>query len=121
MKVQMDALEDNLLHFGHGSGRRMVELSSVRSGQAFAAILDFRLPVRLTDVCIPANSMLSSVSVDVWLTDDQQPVRIVHSKDLATKSVAIGNLSPPPLCQYAKVSGFFLDVPLSYVHLACHV
>jgi baculoviral IAP repeat-containing protein 6 len=123
MKVQMDALEDNLLHFGHGSGRRMVELSSVRSGQAFAAILDFRLPVRLTDVCIPANSMLSSVSVDVWLTDDQQPVRIVHSKDLATKSVAIGNLSPPPLCQYAKVMfgvGIGKGVPMLMVDLGLY-
>ena len=107
MKTQMEALEDNLFHLGYGTGRQTVELSSVRSGQSFTAVLDFRLPVRLTDLCIPANSMLSSVSVDVWLSDDQQPLRILHSKDLSSKSIAIGNLSPPPLCQFAKVSIVF--------------
>ena len=103
----MACLEETLFSNFEVGGHK-VEVASARSGQSFSAILDFRLPVRLTDVCIPTNPVLSSVSVDVWLTEGETPLRVLHAKDLSAKSVSLGNLSPSPLCQFAKVSKFII-------------
>ena len=103
VRSQMTCLEESLFNNFEVSGRK-VEVSSARSGQSFAVVLDFHLPIRLTDVCIPTNPLLSSVSVDVWLADGETPLRVLHAKDLSSKSVSLGNLSPSPLCQFAKVS-----------------
>lgn len=99
----MACLEETLFSNFEIGGYK-VEVASARSGQSFSATLDFHLPVRLTDICIPTNPLLSSVSVDVWLSEGETPLRVLHAKDLSSKSVSLGNLSPPPLCQFAKVS-----------------
>ena len=101
-KAQVTCLEESLFGNFDISGRK-VEVASARSGQCFSVILDFHLPILLTDVCIPTNPLLSSVTVDVWLTEGEPPSRVLHAKDLSCKSVSLGNLSPPPLCQFAKV------------------
>lgn len=99
----MACLEESLFSSFDVNGRR-VEVSSARSGQSFSVVLDFHLPILLTDICIPANPLLSSVSVDVWLAEGETPLRVLHAKDLSSKSVSLGNLSPSPLCQFAKAS-----------------
>lgn len=99
----MACLEESLFSSFDVNGRR-VEVSSARSGQSFSVVLDFHLPILLTDICIPANPLLSSVSVDVWLAEGETPLRVLHAKDLSSKSVSLGNLSPSPLCQFAMAS-----------------
>ena len=84
----------------------MMQIESLKSGVAYSALLKFSQPVALTDISIPATGTMSSVSVDVWLEPDGESgcVRVGQSSEIKTRSLMLGNLTPPPVCQYAKVS-----------------
>ena len=83
----------------------MMQIEILKSGVAYSAFLRFPQPVMLTDISIPATGSMASVSVDVWLNADgeSESVRVAHSSEIKTKSLMLGNLTPPPVCQYAKV------------------
>lgn len=83
----------------------MMQVESLKSGVAYAALLKFSQPVSLTDISIPATGSMSSVSVDVWLEPDgeKECTRVAQSSEIKTRSLMIGNLTPPPVCQYVKV------------------
>lgn len=85
----------------------MMQIDAVQSGVAYSVVIRFPQLIALTDISIPPAMVMSSVSVDVWMEKggEGKAVRVVHSSEIKDKSVAIGNLMPPPLCQFAKVSG----------------
>lgn len=84
----------------------MMQIESLKSGVAYSALLKFAQPVALTDISIPATGSMSSVSVDVWLEPDGERacVRVAQSSEIKTRSLMMGNMTPPPVCQYVKVS-----------------
>ena len=86
--------------------REMVMLiESLKSGVAYSAVLRLAHPVFLTDLSIPATNHMSSVSVEVWLKKEsgEAAVRVAHSSEIRDRSLMIGNLMPPSLCQFIKV------------------
>ena len=80
----------------------MMQIQSLKSGVAYSAVLKFVQPVLLTDISIPSTINMSSVSIDVWLRPDDQ-MRVAQSSEVKTRSLMLGMLSPPPICQYVKV------------------
>lgn len=86
----------------------MMQVESLKSGVPYSALLKFPQPVALTDISIPATGSMSSVSVDVWLEEkegEKGGVRVAQSIEIKSRSLMLGNLTPPPVCQYVKVSG----------------
>ncbi len=76
----------------HGGARRFV-------------VIDFGRAVYLTDLLIPANEQLSSLSLDVWLHyEDIDGQRLAHVTDIATRPVILCDLQPPPVCRYLKIA-----------------
>lgn len=93
----------------------MMQVESLKSGVPYSALLKFPQPVALTDISIPATGSMSSVSVDVWLEEgggERGGVRVAQSIEIKTRSLMLGNLTPPPVCQYVKVRG---DLQLMYM------
>ena len=87
----------------------VMQIESLKSGMAYSAIIKFVQPVLLTDLTIPCTTNMSSVTVDVWLTPDEQatPLRVAQSSEMKTKSLMLGMLNPPPPCQFVKVRQIF--------------
>lgn len=84
----------------------VMSIESLKSGVSYSAVLKFAHPVALTDFSIPSTEFMSSVTVDVWLEEEAEGdavVRVAHSSEIIDKSLMVGNLMPPPLCQYVKV------------------
>ena len=83
----------------------IMQVESLKSGVVYSAVLKFPHPVSLTDISIPATGSMSSVSVDVWLRQGEEGacVRVAQSSEIKTRSLMLGNLTPPPVCQYVKV------------------
>lgn len=86
----------------------VMNVDSLKSGVAYTAIIQFPYTVALTDLSIPASSYMASVSVDVWKGEGSEEegggVRVAHSSEIRDKSLMLGNLMPPPVCNYAKVT-----------------
>ncbi len=98
----------------------MMQVDSLKSGVAYSAHLKFPHPVSLTDISIPATGSMSSVSVDVWLDPDKEKecVRVAQSSEIKNRSLMLGNLTPPPICQYVKVGCCYCCCCQSYVEMS---
>ena len=106
-----------------------MSIESLKSGVSYSAVLKFAQQVELTDFSIPSTEFMSSVTVDVWLDEDGEEgaVRVAHSSEIMDKSLMLGNLMPPPLCQFVKVRAvctsddlapfYFFSFHLSTVHM----
>ena len=83
----------------------VMTIDSLKSGLSYSATLRFPYPVVLTDLSIPVAGYMSSVAVDVWLCEggEGRSVRVALSNEIKDKSLMLGNLMPPPLCQFVKV------------------
>ena len=94
----------------------VMQIQSLKSGMAYCAVLKFPHPLYLTDISIPAAVYMSSVSVDVWLVEggESDSMRVAHSSEIKERSMILGNLMPPPLCQFAKVTYMYI------VHVHVH-
>lgn len=77
----------------------------MHSGARRFVTLDFGQPVLLTDVMIPASHDLVSISIDLWLrNEDTDGLRLVVSSDIGNRDLVLNDLQPSPLCRYMKVS-----------------
>lgn len=96
-----------LMDIGIAPKELVMQVECLKSGVAYSALLKFPQPVALTDLSIPATGSMSSVSVDVWLEPEEEErgecVRVAQSSEIKTRSLMMGNLTPPPVCQYVKV------------------
>ena len=82
-------------------------IDSLKPGCLYTAVIDFTNPIYLTDMSIQLSAYMSSVAVDVWLDDgldESQSQRIAQSFELGTRSLLLGNITPPVLCRFARVS-----------------
>ncbi|KAH7727633.1 ubiquitin-conjugating enzyme family protein, partial [Aphelenchoides avenae] len=68
-------------------------------------VLDFGVPVLLTDVLLPACEFTSTVSVDAWrYAENIDSIRLLFSSEIDRKSVALSDITPPALVRYVKVT-----------------
>lgn len=79
-------------------------VEKMHSGARRFVVLDFGLPVLLTDLLIPACSELVSISVDIWTKNEETDgIRLIVAGDIGTKPLVVADLQPPPVCRYLKV------------------
>ena len=82
-----------------------VSIDNIKPGTSHSIVIDFSEIIRLTDFSIQSNHLLSSVSVSGWSTQEEsESIKLVQSTELASRMVAIGNLAPPPLVRYIRLT-----------------
>ena len=83
----------------------LMSIDVLQSGQVYSAILKFSEPVFLTDMSLSTNPSMGCVSVDVWEGGDEGDgaARVAQCTEIQEKNLMLGNLMPPPLCQFVKV------------------
>ena len=82
-------------------------VDSLKPGSAYSVVIDFKQPIALTDISIQSSSHVFSVGINVWLNKDgeeSESLTIAQSNDLSQRALMIGNLLPPPVIQYARVT-----------------
>ena len=82
-------------------------VDALKPGCAYSAVIDFHQPIALTDISIQSSTLMFSVAIDVWLTEGrekEESVRIAQSSELSNRSLMLGNIQPPPVCQFARVT-----------------
>ena len=84
----------------------MLVIDSLQSGKVYSAVLQFNQPVYLTDLSISTNAAVGCVSVEVWRGEggEGRAVRVAQSTEIQERNLMLGNISPPPLCQFIRVS-----------------
>uniref|UniRef100_A0A1X7VLP9 UBC core domain-containing protein n=1 Tax=Amphimedon queenslandica TaxID=400682 RepID=A0A1X7VLP9_AMPQE len=82
-----------------------VSIDNIKPGTSHSIVIDFSEIIRLTDFSIQSNHLLSSVSVCGWPSQEEsESIKLVQSTELASRMVAIGNLAPPPLVRYIRLT-----------------
>ena len=82
-----------------------VSIDNIKPGTSHSVVIDFSEIIRLTDFSIQSNHLLSSVSVCGWSSQEEsESIRLVQSTELASRMVVIGNLAPPPLVRYIRLT-----------------
>lgn len=85
--------------------KQMVVIERMHSGARRFVVLDFGWPVILTDIFIPSCDDLDSLTVDIWLNNEEtDSVRLVVASDIGMKTLVLSDLQPPPICRYMKIS-----------------
>ena len=86
--------------------RELVMIVNLQSGKAYSAVLKFDRTVLLTDFSISNNPSVGCVSVEVWGEEGEgEGVKLAQSTEIQEKNLMLGNLCPPPVCQFVRVSG----------------
>lgn len=74
-------------------------------------MLDFGQPVMLTDIIMPSCQDLASLSIDVWLHNEETDgQRLVITSDISHKALVLNDLMPPPVCRFLKVRIVFFFI-----------
>lgn len=82
----------------------VMHIDVLQSGQVYSAVLQFGQLVYLTDLSLSTNLSMGCVSVDVWGGGGEgEAVRVAQCTEIQEKNLMLGNLMPPPLCQFVKV------------------
>uniref|UniRef100_A0A914XHT9 UBC core domain-containing protein n=1 Tax=Plectus sambesii TaxID=2011161 RepID=A0A914XHT9_9BILA len=84
---------------------QMLCVDRMNAGARKFVVLDFGVPIMLTDVLIPACAEIGSICIDVWLRGESvDGQRLLVSNEIDRKSVAITDLQPLMLCRYIKMT-----------------
>nr|XP_022908652.1 baculoviral IAP repeat-containing protein 6 isoform X2 [Onthophagus taurus] len=84
---------------------QVIVVERMHSGARRFVVLDFGQPTLLTDVMIPAYHDLVSISIDLWLKNEETDVlRLVVSSDIGSRDLVLTDLQPPPLFRYMKIT-----------------
>ncbi|XP_072390491.1 dual E2 ubiquitin-conjugating enzyme/E3 ubiquitin-protein ligase BIRC6 [Diabrotica undecimpunctata] len=85
--------------------KQVIVVERMHSGARRHITLDFGKPVLLTDVFIPFCSDLVTLTIDIWLKEeDVDETRLVMAMDIGTRNLLLTDLQPPPLCRYMKIT-----------------
>ncbi|KAK9728572.1 Inhibitor of Apoptosis domain [Popillia japonica] len=85
--------------------QQVIIVERMHSGARRFVTLDFGQPVLLTDIMIPASHDLVSISIDLWLKNEEADgLRLVVSSDIGSRDLILSDLQPPPLCRYMKIT-----------------
>lgn len=76
----------------------------MHSGARRFVILDFGSPILLTDLMIPSCNDLVSLSIDIWIKNEETDgTRLIVAGDIGSKPLIVCDFQPPPVCRYLKV------------------
>ena len=85
---------------------QMLVIDRLHAGARHHVVIDFGCVVQLTDVLIPQCADIMSLSIDVWLVqDDPDAQRLAVLSDINLSACVLKDLLPPPVCRFVKVSG----------------
>ncbi|EFN66625.1 Baculoviral IAP repeat-containing protein 6 [Camponotus floridanus] len=77
----------------------------MHSGARRFVILDFGSPILLTDLMIPSCNDLVSLSIDIWIKNEETDgTRLIVAGDIGSKPLIVCDLQPPPVCRYLKIT-----------------
>ncbi|XP_063047563.1 baculoviral IAP repeat-containing protein 6 isoform X3 [Engraulis encrasicolus] len=92
-------------HFLQPPPHQSIIIERMHSGARRFVTLDFGRPVLLTDALIPTCADLASLSIDIWtLGEEVDGRRLVVATDIATHSLILHDLLPPPVCRFMKIT-----------------
>ncbi|KRT83410.1 hypothetical protein AMK59_4811 [Oryctes borbonicus] len=85
--------------------QQVIIVERMHSGARRFVTLDFGQPILLTDIVIPASHDLVSISIDLWLKNEEADgLRLVVSSDIGNRDLVLSDLQPAPLCRYMKIT-----------------
>ncbi|KAL6430648.1 hypothetical protein ACFW04_006912 [Cataglyphis niger] len=77
----------------------------MHSGARRFVILDFGSPILLTDLMIPSCNDLVSLSIDIWIKNEETDgTRLIVAGDIGSKPLIVCDFQPPPVCRYLKIT-----------------
>lgn len=92
----------------------------MHSGARRFVILDFGLPILLTDLMIPSCNDLVSLSIDIWIKNEETDgTRLIVAGDIGSKPLIVCDLQPPPVCRYLKVKYVRCIMEIESVYFNC--
>uniref|UniRef100_F1KPF7 Baculoviral IAP repeat-containing protein 6 n=1 Tax=Ascaris suum TaxID=6253 RepID=F1KPF7_ASCSU len=84
---------------------QVLSIERMAAGARKFVVLDFGVPVLLTDILIPSCTELSSLFVDVWLLGESvDGQRLIASAQIASKSIALQDIAPTMLIRFVKLT-----------------
>ncbi|VDK44650.1 unnamed protein product, partial [Anisakis simplex] len=84
---------------------QVLSIERMTVGARKFVVLDFGVPVLLTDILIPSCAELCSLSVDVWLLgEDVDGQRIVSSCQISNKSIVLQDIACTMLIRFVKLT-----------------
>uniref|UniRef100_A0A158R584 UBIQUITIN_CONJUGAT_2 domain-containing protein n=1 Tax=Syphacia muris TaxID=451379 RepID=A0A158R584_9BILA len=85
--------------------RQVLIIDRMAVGARKFVILDFGLPVLLTDILIPSCAELASVFVDVWLLGESTDGQLLtNSSQIGYKSIVLQDITPSMLVRFVKIT-----------------
>lgn len=91
----------------------------MHSGARRFVILDFGSPILLTDLMIPSCNDLVSLSIDIWIKNEETDgTRLIVAGDIGSKPLIVCDLQPPPVCRYLKVKYMRYNIGSIYFNCA---
>ncbi|XP_055678934.1 baculoviral IAP repeat-containing protein 6 isoform X2 [Lutzomyia longipalpis] len=85
--------------------KQMIVIDRMHSGARRYVILDFGMPIMLTDLVIPACEDLASLFIDIWCFEEESDsIRLAVSADIGSKTLVLSDLQPPPVFRYMKIT-----------------
>ncbi|KAK3576772.1 hypothetical protein CHS0354_014586 [Potamilus streckersoni] len=84
---------------------QVLVVERMHSGARRFVILDFGKSILLTDVIIPACADLASLSIDVWVQQEEvDGQRLIVASDIGSRSLVMNDIMPPPVCRFLKLT-----------------
>ncbi|XP_055696918.1 baculoviral IAP repeat-containing protein 6 isoform X3 [Phlebotomus papatasi] len=85
--------------------KQMIVIDRMHSGARRYVVLDFGMPIMLTDLVIPACEDLVSLFIDIWCFEEESDsIRLAVSSDIGSKTLVLSDLQPPPVFRYMKIT-----------------
>ncbi|XP_039282031.1 baculoviral IAP repeat-containing protein 6 isoform X3 [Nilaparvata lugens] len=85
--------------------QQMLVIERMHSGARRFVVLDLGCVVLLTDLIVPSCPELLSLSVDIWTRSEEVDAqRLVVASDIASKTLVMSDIQPPPVCRYIKIT-----------------
>ncbi|XP_068681369.1 baculoviral IAP repeat-containing protein 6-like isoform X1 [Montipora foliosa] len=95
-------VQQHVLQLPHS---QMLVIDRLHAGARHHVVIDFGCVVQLTDVLIPQCADIMSLSIDVWLVqDDPDAQRLAVLSDINLSACVLKDLLPPPVCRFVKLT-----------------
>ncbi|CAG9531988.1 unnamed protein product, partial [Cercopithifilaria johnstoni] len=85
--------------------QKILLMERISFGSRKFVILDFGMPILLTDLFIPSVAELAAISIDVWLLGENvDGQRLLMTTDICRKSIAVQDLQPFMRIRFVKIT-----------------
>ncbi|KAM3721402.1 Baculoviral IAP repeat-containing protein [Dirofilaria immitis] len=85
--------------------QKFLLMEKISFGSRKFVILDFGMPILLTDLFIPSVAEIAAISIDVWLLGENvDGQRLLMTTDICRKSIAVQDLQPFMRIRFIKIT-----------------